>query len=214
MKRKLLHGIIFAVPMPTVGGFISGRVMLDVAGNIKRRMFASDSPLAGLVAGTVLAEMYSKPLTRPEEYTPSPVLIPGAFVLPKEIGKRWPIIGDIPVDPRTVEFPETVIGRYKEGVVYECGEMRIPTPLSEKDDDEINARAGFGFADTIAMKCEIALGLVPRQNSNKGLWLEWSDLRFSKHRARVYEHLPFSMEMSYYEKQKILGHNLERLYEL
>jgi hypothetical protein len=213
MKKKLLNGVVFANPLPN-GQYLCGRVMLDIQGNVKRRLFPSDSAL-GLFFGTVLVEMYSIPTARPE-YVPSPVLIPGELVFAKFIGRDWPIVGEIPVDLRTVEFPEGVSGfEHPKGEAdFTCGEIAVPLPLSDRDCDEINARPSVGLGNTIGLRCAIALGLMPeRPGFKRGSPISSQDLRFSKYRPRVYEHLPFPMEISYYDKQKMMGLNLERLYE-
>jgi len=209
--KKLMHGKIFAMPL-SEGKYLCGRVMLDIGGNIKRRVLAHDSPLVGLLAGSFLIEMYSAISSSPE-YVPSSTLISGAFVDPKEIGKAWPIVGEREVDPRSVEFPESLSGwtHFKGDAAFYCGEMRIPVPFSEKKWlKDIGVLGGFDFAPSWRFVCLWALGIP---NEYKFAASEFHDLRFSRHRPCVYEHLPFPMEMSYFEKQAQLGLHFERLYE-
>ena len=54
---RLAHGKIFAVPLPD-GTYVCGRVMLDIEGCLRRRLFRNDSPLLFYNDGH-LVEMYS-----------------------------------------------------------------------------------------------------------------------------------------------------------
>ena len=211
--KKLPHGTIFAVPLPD-GTYISGRVVLDIYGTLKRRLFPIDSPLPGL-GRAYLVEMYSAITSKPE-YVPSPVLIPGAFVESKELGNAWPIVGQQPIDPRKVEFPEALIGRvHSTGqAAFRCGEMEVLLPFSRGDLREVAVFHTRHSAFYWSYMCLWALGRrseIP--NEWTGITFMGSDIRISPHRARVYEHLPFQMEQSYFEKQAQMGLHLERLYE-
>jgi hypothetical protein len=213
--KKLAHGTIFAVPLPD-GTYISGRVVLDIYGTLKRRLFPIDSPLPGL-GRAYLVEMYSAITSKPE-YVPSPVLIPGAFVESKELGNAWPIVGQQPIDPRKVEFPEALIGRvHSTGqAAFRCGEMEVLLPFNRGDLQEISVFHGRHSAFYWPYMCLWALGRKAEIPTDWiGITFERDDLRFcfSPHRARVYEHLPFQMEQSYFEKQAQMGLHLERLYE-
>jgi hypothetical protein len=225
--KKLAHGTVFAVPLPD-GTYICGRVLLDIYGTLKRRLFPIDSLLPGL-GQAYLVEMYSAITIKPE-YVPSPVLIPGAFVESKEVGNAWPIVGQQPIDPRKVEFPEALIGfRHRQGdVAFECGEISFPVPFKEKSalrkteyflpsgGAGISVRHTRHSAFYWPYMCLWALGRRSEIPTDWiGITFEHNDLRFcvSSHRARVYEYLPFSMEQSYFEKQAQMGLHLERLYE-
>src|SRR5262249_64891 len=120
--KEMAHGTLFAVPLPD-GSFLCGRVMLDIRGCLKRHLFPATSPLPGL-GKAHLSEMYAA-VTPVPEYVPSPLLVPGAFIESWEVGRSWPIIGHMPVDPKTVEFPESLIGFSHPGggVAFECGEI-------------------------------------------------------------------------------------------
>lgn len=211
--KKLPHGQIFAVPLPD-GTYVFGRVLLDVHGTLKRRLFPVDSPLPGM-GQAYLVEMYSRVQQSPE-YVPSTVLIPGAFVESKAVGNMWPIVGSKAVDPCTVEFPESTIGfTHATGqIAFECGEMSIPLPLSRAEQHGINAMSLRHSAYLWPFVCLWEMGRrmeVP--DEYKMARLAGTDLRMSPQRPRVYEHLPFPMEMSYFEKQAQMGLHLERLYE-
>ena len=233
--KKLPHGQIFAVPMPD-GTYIFGRVMLDIYGVQKRRLLPVDSPLPFFNMG-YLIEMYSGIQKKPE-YVPSPILIAGAFVESKEVGNAWPVVGHEPVDPKKVEFPEGLIGydTPQGEVALQCGEMRIPVPMIQrgaerKVGENVVKDVGYFFlsggeviysglgsypSSHWSYMCLWALGRVdeiPAEWPGVRVGLARGDLRFSPRRAEVYAHLPFPMELSYYEKQKQMGFNLERLYE-
>jgi len=211
---KTAHGTIFAVPLPD-GTFVFGRVMLDVSKVLKRRLLPADSPLP-FCAGAYLVEMYSQ-ITTNIDFVPSPLLIPGAFVELREIGTTWPIVDQVAVDPRKVEFPEYLIGfRHAKGDgAFVCGEIKYPVPFTLDDVLKgINVLGGWHSAFLWPYVCLWALGRrseIPAEYKTANL--EDYDLRFSPHRARVYEHLPFSIAQSYFEKQAQLGLHVERLYE-
>ena len=214
--KKLAHGTIFAVPLPD-GTYICGRVMLDVLGCIKRRLLPADSPLIGIFAEALLIEMYSAITSNPE-YVPSQVLIPGAFVESKEVGKAWPVVGEEPIDPHKVEFPEALVGAVHTNgqAAFHCGEMEVLLPFNRGDLQEISVFHGRHSAFYWPYMCLWALGRKAEIPTDWiGITFERDDLRFcfSPHRARVYEHLPFQMEQSYFEKQAQMGLHLERLYE-
>lgn len=226
---KAAHGTIFAVPLPD-GTYISGRVMLDIEVCLRRRLFPADSPLT-FYRGGHLIEMYSATTATPV-YVPSPISIPGAFVEKKEIGKLWPIVGEVPVDPRTVEFPETLIGfqHPQGGAAFECGEMHLPVPMFQQPimfqgqrdlayfwPSGIEGVRSFGTRHSAFYWHYTWLRAVGRDlevpREIKDATIEGYDLRVSPHRARIYEHLPFRMEQSYFEKQALFGLDFERLYE-
>jgi hypothetical protein len=207
------QGDIFAVPLPD-GTYLCGRVMLDIYGCLQRRLFPSGSPLPGL-GKALLIEMYQQVLAQPA-YLPSAVLVPGAFVACEEVGDSWPIIAHQPVDPHTVEFPESLIGyRTPMGqVAFECGEMRIGLPFEHAELRRVSEYTRIHSTFLWPYTCLRVLGRggeVPPDY--KMATLAGGDLRFSVHRNRIYEHLPFRNELSYFEKQAQQGLHLERLYQ-
>lgn len=209
--KKTAHGKIFALPLPD-GTYLFGRVMLEVMPVLKRRLLPYDSPLL-FYSDTYLVEMYSATAPRPE-YVPSPILIPAAFVGRGMVGRQWPVVGQRPVDPRTVAFPETLSGwGHSEGEgAFQSGEIRYPVPFTE-DDVQRRIRV-LGSWTVPAGWADCCLWPLGHRKPYAGEFLLHSDLRFSpQHRAEVYKHLPFSMEMSYFEKQAQLGLHLERFYE-
>jgi hypothetical protein len=211
--NKIAHGKIFAVPLPD-GTYVCGRVLLDIYGLLKRRLFPVDSPLPGL-GQAFLVEMYSG-ISKIAEFVPSPVFVPGAFIESKEIGKAWPVVGHETVDPRSVEFPESLIGFSHAGgeTAFECGEISVALPLSRKELQRIAVLKSahpaflwpFTLLRTMGRESEVPVGY-------KTATLTDADLRFSPRRPRIFEHLPFSMEQTYFERQAQLGLNFERLYE-
>jgi len=210
--KKTAHGTLFAVPLPD-GTFLSGRVMLDIYACLKRRLFPADSPLPGL-GKAYLIEMYSA-VTEQAEHVPSNILIRGAFVESDEVGKSWPIIGHKPINPHEVEFPESILVFMHAGgqLAFECGELRIPLPLDYYTADRIKQLKCRHSAFLWPFTC---LRMLDRENEvpkdYKMASLVGADLRNSPYRAMVYEHLPFTTEMSYFEKQQSMGLDLCRLY--
>src|SRR5262249_45991040 len=195
------------------GTYLCGRVMLDIYACLKKRLFPAGSPLPGL-GKALLIEMYRQALPKPQ-YVPSPVLVPRAFISSEEVGNGWPIIAHHPVDPHTVEFPESLIGyRSTVGqVAFQCGEIRLPLPLRYEALDQVEEHCTVYSGLLWLYTCLRVLGRdteVPAEY--KAATLTGGDLRFSPHRDAIYQHLPFPKDLSYFEKQAQLGLHLERLY--
>ncbi|MBY0588908.1 immunity 26/phosphotriesterase HocA family protein [bacterium] len=211
--KKLPHGDIFAVPLPD-GTFLHGRVLLDIYLTLKRRLFPANSTLPGLGEASLI-EMYAA-ISESVDYAPSPVLIPGAFVESKDVGNAWKVVDRVEVDPREVEFPETVIGFIHSNgqMAYQCGEIHIGLPFPLTEQERINAYSQRHSAFLWPYTC---LRVMKRDDeiplNYKAATLEGTDLRISAIRQAIYEHLPFRMEESYFEKQAQLGLHFERLYE-
>ncbi|WP_339743927.1 immunity 26/phosphotriesterase HocA family protein [uncultured Rubinisphaera sp.] len=213
-KTKFRHGDIFAVPLPD-GTYLPGRIMLDIYGCLKKRLFPEDSPLPGL-GRAVAVEMYSKPITD-LEFQKSEILIPGAYVDNDEFGNSWPIIGNNPVDPKSVQFPETLIGyMHTHGeVAFECGEISIPISMDLSKQREIGVYKSPKSTFLWPMMCLTQmdrLDLIPEKYRHC-CGLSSSDLRYSKYRDMIYKLLPIKKTDTYYEQQKQLGLDFDRLYD-
>jgi hypothetical protein len=187
--------------------------MLDIDACLKRRLLPADSPLPSL-GKALLVEMYSS-ISHTPTYTPSSTLIRGAYVESDELGESWQIIGHLPVNPREVEFPETIIGyMHPQGDgEFQCGEIKIPLPLEgdiARRVGEFKKRHSAFLWHYTCLRAMGRGGEVPK--GYEGATLDGSDLRNSPRRASIYQYLPFPMEMSYYEKQKLMGFDLDRLY--
>ena len=207
--KKNAHGTVFAVPLPD-GTFVTGRVMLDINACLKRRLFPADSPLPGL-GQAYLVDMYSAVTRTPESILSAP-LVRGAFLESDEVGESWPVVGHKAVDPREVEFPETIIGfMTPEGeCAFECGEMRLPLPFQDRETEKMGEFKARHSAFIWPFTC---LRMLGRDNEvptdYKTASLQGTDLRQSQYRRTVYEYLPFSMARSYFEKQKTDGPSVD-----
>jgi hypothetical protein len=208
-------GDVFLVLLPD-GTYLSGRLLLDFKVLIDKGLL-QDSPLRSK-GEAFLVEMHSRVVATPV-YRHSPVLIPGAFLansgLPQGIGYDWPIVGHQRVTPHELAFPEELIGYIHAGgeILFQCGEIRFLLPLTDLDLDQINARPTWHNPEIWPYLCLHALGredMLPKEY--RGVTLARSDLRFSPHRARVYQHLPLDPNCSYYENQGELGLNIDRFF--
>lgn len=213
-KKQINHGDVFAVPLPD-NTYLFGRVMLDIHTITKKKLFPVDSPLPGL-GKALLVEMYQRVFTS-TDYKSSDILIPGAFVEPDEVGNEWPIITNVPIDYRDVQFPETmIVNMHAAGeVAYMCGEIRLLLPFSSRELDAMNVFSSRHSAFLWPYLCLHELGRVSEipDEYRPTCHLNDSDLRYTKHRTKIYKHLPLSPNDSYYVQQKQMGLNLERLYE-
>jgi hypothetical protein len=213
MAGKTKQGQIFLVPLPG-GGNLFGRVTLDINAHVRMRRFPPGSPLVGF-GKAYLIEMYSQVVSG-SSYSPSPVLIPGALIQPDMVGAGWPFVAYRAVDPRTVGFPESIIGHMhpKGRAHFECGEISVPIPLTDQEFQDMEVRRTMRSGFLWPYVCLWALGRRDEIPSDYvAASLEWSDLRFSKYRDKIYKYLPFKPSMSYFEQQKQMGLNLDRLFE-
>lgn len=187
--------------------------MLDIYACLKKRLVPAGSPIP--VGKTYLIEMYSEVTSTPRAER-SELLLPGAYVDSDALGEDWPIVGREPVNPEDVEFPEGLIGfMHPEGeAAFQCGEIYIPVPLETKDLYEIDEWTTIHSTFLWPFTCLILLGRgteVPPDY--KTATIKRADLRYSPHRSRIYQYLPFQMDQTYFSKQAQLGLHLERLYE-
>ena len=213
-SQRIHRGDVFAVPLPD-GTYLLGRVMLDIYAATKKQLFPADSPLPGL-GKAVLIEMYKQVRSSPE-YVASDILIPGAFVEDDEIQRSWPVVANVPVDVCAVEFPEAMVGyMHNTGeVAFLRGEIRLPLPFTQRKMRAMGVFQSSRSAFVWPYTCLHELGRAREipEEFKPTAHLRHSDLRYSKHRAKVYKYLPINPKHSYYQQQSQLGLNLERLYQ-
>jgi hypothetical protein len=213
-EKHINHGDIFAIPLPD-GSYLFGRVMLDIYATTKRRLFPADSPLSGL-GKALLIEVYEQ-VSESLDYKPSDLLIPGAIVEADELGHTWPILTNSDIDVHDVQFPEAMIGHMHNAgeVAFLCGEIRLLLPFKQRELMTMRVLLTRHSAFLWPYVCLHELGRASEipDKYRKGCHLRTSDLRYTEHRSKVYQHLPLDPDDSYYEQQKQLGLNLERLYE-
>ena len=205
-------GDLFAIPIPD-GRYVTGRIMLDVRRQcVEPSRIASDSNLM-LFANGVLAEIYPGAMRHPSDER-RPPLIPGVFTDREALaGQKWRIFAHREVDPASVEFPEALL---MTGMLvhFVRGELSIPIPMSRAEMEHIGVYPMIQPSPALPNVCLFHMGLqhlIPHAYPG-AMSLADSDLRFSRHRRRVYQLLKESEAQSYYEMALKRGLDLARFY--
>jgi len=192
------------------GRTTSGRIMLDVHRQcVQPKRVRPDSTL-GFFNHSLLVDLYRSSGDLGER------LIPGVFTDAKALTSgAWTIIGHEPVDPTTVEFPETL---FTEGPHprFIRGEVKLPVNLSYEEVMELNV---FSTSEPSRVLAAIALYYLSHRESGgdppapSGGTLAASDLRFSLHRQRVEAALGDADREPYFAYSLRHGFDLRRFYE-
>lgn len=147
-KISFKVGDLFAIPLLD-GNYATGRILLypkkqkfkkiieetkkEIEGGEKdfpeAFMYGTEMPYHG---GGILVEVYKEVFNEPTAKQ-SEVLIKGIEVSSYSIEREeWPIIGNIPVKPTEVEFPEFIVVIPPKRQWYFCrGEVWIPLPVDD-----------------------------------------------------------------------------------
>ena len=212
-KQRIKHGDVFAVPLPD-GTNLFGRVMLDVHSAKVRRLFPPETSFLGM-GKALLVEMYDQP-SASLKYEASSLLIPGAFIEANEVGSSWPVVSNVPVDPRTVQFPEAMIGEmHSTGeVAFVCGEIHVLLPITLRDLESMSIMTTRHSSFLWAYVCLHQLGRGDEVPEEYVLDrdIHDSDLRATEFRERVYAYLPYDANDTYFDQQEKMGLDLSRLY--
>jgi Immunity protein 26 len=211
--REYAAGDFFVFPVGD-DEYGSGQVMLDVFRQcVEPRRVPPDSPLAGF-SGSILIDVFEQ-LSSTPDHTPSPRLVRGIFVDVYEITEgAWQVVGHEDVDPVAVEFPEGLIG-YGGAALFRRGEIALPLPYELDELERLNVFQAMRPSSLLGNICLNYLGRaaeIDPEYVQTGT-LEWSDLRYSPQRPRVYADLGEDPNQSYYEMAKRHGHDIERFYD-
>lgn len=214
MKTKVRAGDIFSIPLPN-GKFAFGRVMLDVYKQcISKRLIESDSSL-NFFKSSLLIELY-KNISNEPVFTESEILIAGIFVdLYGFEDNLWSITSNKPVNPVTVDFPESLIAS-NDAIYFKKGELKIATDLTEEAYDELKIHPTINSSYSIGSICLHYLGLDEfiEENFRWPKYLESSDLRYSPAlRSNVYEEIGEDINQTYYEMSSKYGLDVSRFFK-
>ena len=97
--------------------------------------------------------------------------------------------------------------------VQEKVKYQIPIAISFTEQEVLDVHGTSWDTLTWAFKCLRILGRDEEIPAEYRTWpgLESADLRFSQHRDRVYELLPFDKSI-YFEQQEQVGHDIGRFF--
>ena len=217
-KMKFKHGDIFTFQLPTKK-YMFGRIMLDIHKQcIKPKLIEPNSPLMSH-GRSLLVEVYKEVSDLPN-FSSSEVLIPGFYLLPDPLKSgEWQIVGHQEIDPRLVEFPETLI-RDHGFWCLERGELRMTVTVDwgqERKSWHIFPTTMSPYS--LANFCLYQLGyhdlLKPIAPKGLDYWsLKSIDVRYAEIRHEIYQMIGEDEKLSYYEISTQWGCNLITLYEL
>lgn len=210
---KFKHGDIFSIRLSN-GKYISGRIMLDVKKQcVLSKKIGSDSPL-DFFNGTLLVDLYKNISDEPVFSLTEP-LIPGIFILDTALKSgQWPIISYEGVDPKCVEFPET-LANVQGRLCFQRGEVVLPFPTNASLHDNLEIYPTIHRPEKLPLISNYYLhleGIIKHMNDEQMRDLKHCDLRFSNYRAEIYALLGEDEDESYYEISSRLGYDISRFY--
>jgi hypothetical protein len=190
--------------------------MLDVKQQcIRPKLLKPESPL-NFFNGSLLVEIYKSTFSEPTA-NPSEVLIPGIFIDSSYLESGgWLIMAHENVDPKEVEFPESLVGRGLRAQFIR-GEIALDIDLQREELQRINVYGTKKPSGILGEICLYYLGRAheinnPRLKDIELRSLKDSDLRFTKHRSEIYHLLGEDENQSYYEMSTRLGYDIQRFY--
>lgn len=209
-KQPFRHGDVFSIPLPD-GQYLFGRVMFDVAKQTRKPgVTVSSKNYFTFFGSSILIDVYRDLLAFPTPDFSEQVLIPGVFTSTTLLDSGgWRVLGNRPVDPTQVEFPEVFINEYPN-TFFERGELVLPTPLTWDEYEALPFRASVSSPYGIGA---MGLNYLGRRDliEEKYLYshyLEEDDLRYQpQRRAALYKQLGEDPAESYY--QLALRHELD-----
>jgi len=218
MKKIPKAGDIFSFQIAP-DEFAFGRVMLNLRTQcLDKKLIGSDNPLNLFEDGNfMLADLYretsSGDLPEARSIAISGILTTYTFLA---LG-IWMIVGLESVNPQEVDFPEGISVESVTKAALVRGELKISFNM---DIEEVEKIGIYPKTFPPSMLSEILLFNLGRGNeiNNKNsenkdyLGMSNLDLRYSKHRERVYELLGEDMNESYYDKACRYGFDLKRFY--
>jgi hypothetical protein len=197
-----------------------GRVILDIYPQcLKPGLIDQQSLLLNGNEESIFIELFEKTSTNPElEIDTKKVLVPGLFTSNFEIEDNyWKVIGNEPIDPTKIDFPEFLTHEGASQGKFIKGELSTIIDISYEDVEAIkiyaNEFAVFSIPDIVLF----ALGRKDEMETNSDAHhmvdMSKNDLRFSKHKAKVYDKLPADFKGKYYDVSKALGYDLKRFFQ-
>lgn len=198
--------------------FAFGRVLLDVyKQGVEKGLIGINDSLALGERETIFVEFYKETANKKELDTENPeILIPGLFTLNLDlVDYEWEVIGHKPVDPATLDFPEslTLDGAFKGAFVK--GELYAEVVISAEEIQQIDIYPHLESLMAIPEIIMYALGRADEipEDRRAARDLKNNDLRFSDYRDKIHALLPAEFKKPYYELAKEKGFDLARFYD-
>lgn len=214
MKKNISTGDVFAIKIDQSENYFFGRVLFDV-----KKQYDNKGQIHNYLdwyGESVLVETYMH-ISDKLELKEYDVAIQSVFIPKKDLLKEdITAIGNVPVDPRKVTFPET-LRNFERDYFFTTGELALKTTYSSAD-----AENHFRVFPTMGKTYYLQIAtldyagrkdLVVDQADILENYFKFSDLRsLTEKRAQIYSQLGEDPNKSYYELALKYGFDLARLY--
>jgi hypothetical protein len=214
-KQPFRHGDVFSIPLPN-GQYLFGRVVFDVAKQTRKPgITVSPDNYFIFLGSSILIDVYRDLQSVETIDCSEEVLIPGVFTSTTLLGSGvWHVLGNRPVDPTQVQFPEVFINS-DSTTYFERGELFLLTQLTWNEYEALPFRASINSPYGVGA---MGLNYLGRRDliEEKYLYpkyLEDIDLRYKpQRRAAIYEQLQEDPTEPYYQMALRHGFDLARFY--
>jgi len=213
-RKSITVGDIFAVKIEDTEYYYFGRVLFDV-----KKQYSTEVKLFNYLdwhGESVLIETY-KTISKKSEISNYEVAVDGQFI-PKSylLEEDLTVIGNIPVNPHKVSFPETYKNVHLQPILFTVGELALETPLTVEYVDRTKIFPTMGNIYTIQSATLDYAGrkdLIEDEEDIMDNYFKFSDLRsLIDVRKEVYESLGEDPNQTYYELALKHGFDLARFY--
>jgi hypothetical protein len=217
-KKRLTEGDIFYVQHS--GKYFFGEILIDIPQRIlKKQMVKTLKFFDGCYLVGVYKGIYDEPNLPKTEY-----IIPSIYTFKKYFYSKnnkidWHFYKNEPIDyKKDISFPESLQSVHGTGICFRCGELQIPTKITENEYEnggeyEIMGTIYPGYYAVINFACHYG-GRDDLMSFIPYCFLEKTDLRFSPDkRKRIYNQINEKENISYYEMALKHGFDLGRFYE-
>lgn len=214
MKKNISVGDVFAIKIDNSQYYYFGRVLFDV-----KRQWTDEGQAHNYLdwhGESVLIETY-KHISNRLDLKYFEIAIQSAFVPKRHLLKEdIVIVGNSPVDPRKVTFPET-LKNFERDYFFTAGELALKTEYSSEhaeNDFKIFPTMGKTYYLQIAtLDYAERTDLIVDKQDIMDNYFRFSDLRsLPEKRLEIYQKLGEDPNMSYYELALKKGFDLARLY--
>jgi Immunity protein 26 len=152
-RIRFRTGDVFQVALPD-GSFAYGRILLDLRRLARAGLFVTPCALAGMCGSALLVRLYKKAFPSPTlsmaELTDAPSFLGELLDRRPIYGGDYPIVGNLPVCPSELDFPEYVCSFHENPAwhfSYQKGGAVAELPMTHKECESLPKPSfSFGYA--------------------------------------------------------------------
>lgn len=218
--KRLNNGDVFSYKLLN-DQYLFGKIIFLPNRNTYKLLINPKCYLAGWFKGSYLLNIYNQ-ISMDKELKTKDLSYEGIFVSSSEFSdnkERIEIIGNEQINPKEVEFPETVGANREDGYFLQRGELILPikdiTPDIERKISE--EKVVNSFTDICSFGDAILFYQNRKSEMQREYFAGWkhtpSDLRFhSELKNKIYNLIGEAPNQNYYELALKYGYDLTRLY--